>query len=459
MGHALFLQNRLAESIKYLRLAVAKAPDSAEAHAALANSLRVFGRAGEAFGAFARALELAPGNPDIQCKVASFLIEQGLPDDAERLYRMAAAQGEPRGVNGLAAVLERRGDFAAALELLEGHGPAAGFPAVSNRARLLWRLKRAAEAAALLEGLDPDQLSSLEALGYFHLLGDILHDLGRYDQAFEAYRRANLAHNIRYDRAAAEARFQGIIDRYSRASLAVWPRADRREPRPVFIVGAPRSGTSLLEQILSCHPEVHAAGELEALDRIVEKMDPASPASLNEGAEQYLAPLRKPAGNCRYVTDKMPHNFLHLGAVSQLFPGSPVIYCLRDPLDTGLSIFRRNFNAMHSYATDLAAIGHFLSEKERLMRHWRETLELPLLTVRYEELVADPETVLRGITDFLGLAWDPAVLRFHESSRLVITASYDQVRKPLYGSAVGCAAHYRQHLGPLLEGLAGEAGG
>jgi len=460
IGHALFLENRLEESLKFLRLAVTKSPELAEAHAALANALRFAGRVGETFGEFVKALELAPENPDIQCKAASFLLEQGMFDDAERLYRMAAANNEGRGIAGLATVLERRGDFEAALALLEKNPPTAagGFPAVSNRARLLWRLKRGREAVGLLENLETSRLSSLETLGYFHLLGDILHDLGEYERAFDAFCRANLVHNLQYDRSAATTKIEGIIAKFSRANLATWPRADIRQPSPLFIVGAPRSGTSLLEQILSCHPEIHAAGELEAIPRIVESLNPASGQALNESAESYLAPLRQGARGCRYVTDKLPHNFLHLGAIAQLFPMARVIHCRRDPLDTGLSIFRRNFNAMHNYATDLAAIGHFLGEQRRLMRHWEESLDLPLLTVDYEELVAEPEPVIRRVLEYLTLPWDPAVLLFHRSARVVTTASYDQVRRPLYTSAVGSSHPYLSHLGPLSASLGLQGG-
>lgn len=455
LGQAMFLQNRLEESIRFLRIAVKKAPESANTHAALANSLWVAGRTGETYGEFVKALELAPDNPDILCKTANFLLEQGLVDDAEKLFRMVSDRNDGRGIAGLAAVLERRGDFRSALELIEQNSGenTEGFPAVSNRARLLWRLNRGKEAVRLLENYYFSGMSPRELVGYFHLLGDIQHDLEEYDKAFDAYSQANKAHNVHYDRQASTLRINGIIDRFSRKGLAEFPRAETRCPCPIFIVGAPRSGTSLFEQVLSCHPDIHAAGELGLLDQLVKALEPVSQASLNEGAERYLAPLRKTSNGRRYVTDKMPHNFLHLGFISLLFPGARIIHCLRDSMDTGLSIFRRNFSGMHSYATELAAIGHFLAEKQRLMRHWEESLALPIHTVCYEELVTEPEAVIRGALSFLELPWDPAVLRFHESARLVITASYDQVRKPLYTKAVGCSDHYRHHLGSLREAL------
>ena len=458
LGHALFLQNRLEESLKFLRLAVKKSPDSAEAHAALANALRVAGRVGETYGEFVKALELAPENPDIQCKAANFLLEQGLLDDAEKLFRMAAARKDGRGISGLASVLERRGDFEAALELLEkNRGQDAGdILAVSNMARLLWRLKRGQEAVRLLEDYDMSRMSPLAAGGYFHLLADIRHDLEEYDQAFDAYSRANVAHNLHYDSTAESARVGGIIKQFSRDVLEGSPRAEILQPRPIFIVGAPRSGTSLFEQILSCHPEIQAAGELDLLDRLVETLDPTSRSALNEGAERYTAHLHQRFPGSRYVTDKMPHNFLHLGFISLMFPGARIVHCVRDPMDTGLSIFRRNFNAMHSYSTDLAAIGHFLNEQRRLMRHWEAALELPIFTACYEELVAEPEKVMRSALDFLELPWDSALLNFHKSNRIVTTASYDQVRKPLYTKAVGCASHYGRHLDPLRNALARE---
>jgi hypothetical protein len=247
--------------------------------------------------------------------------------------------------------------------------------------------------------------------------------------------------------------------------LAELPRADNRSEQPVFIVGMPRSGTSLVEQILSCHRGVHAAGELRDVGKLVASLglrfqgeDDVLPGldsgSLNAAAGRHLERLRGLGGNAKRLTDKMPYNFLHLGLISLLFPRARVIHCLRDPIDTCLSCYFQNFATGNFFSFDLGNAGLYYRQYERLMAHWRTVLDKPILEVRYEEHVAEPEKVCREMLDFLDLDWDPACLRFHESRRFTNTASRDQVRKPIYTSSSGRWQRYERHLGPLLEALA-----
>jgi len=170
-------------------------------------------------------------------------------------------------------------------------------------------------------------------------------------------------------------------------------------------------------------------------------------------AREYLAALDRLDASAARVTDKMPGNFFHLGVIALLFPRARVIHCMRDPLDNGLSVFFQSFNLSHTYATDLGAIGIYYLEYRRLMAHWKEVLELPILDVQYEVLVAEPERVSREMVDFAGLDWDERCLRFHETGRAVATASFDQVRKPIYRGSVERWRRYESHLGPLLEAL------
>jgi hypothetical protein len=150
----------------------------------------------------------------------------------------------------------------------------------------------------------------------------------------------------------------------------------------------------------------------------------------------------------------MPYNFFWLGFLEVLFPGARVIHCLRDPRDTCLSIYFHDFIGQHHYAYDLRNIGLYYREYRRLMTHWREVGTLPMLEVQYETLVQSPEMELPRIIEFCGLPWDDACLNFHSSNRVTKTASYDQVRRPLYASAVGRWRHYESYLSPLIEALA-----
>jgi hypothetical protein len=235
---------------------------------------------------------------------------------------------------------------------------------------------------------------------------------------------------------------------------------------PVFIVGMPRSGTSLVEQILSCHPQVHAAGELREISRLAkdlglnfEDTDPDVSDSMLDGdrftaaSEGHLQSLRARAGDATRVTDKMPYNMVNLGLISLLFAGARVIHCRRDPLDSCVSCYFVNFERGNFHTFDLRHMGLYYRRYERLMTHWRNVLDLAMLDVSYEAHVEDPEGTCREILAFLDLDWDPACLRFHASKRYVKTASRDQVNKPIYRSSVGRWRNYEKHLGPLKEAL------
>jgi hypothetical protein len=228
----------------------------------------------------------------------------------------------------------------------------------------------------------------------------------------------------------------------------------------------PRSGTSLAEQILASHPRVRGAGELvdigkmstllpgrlggEAYPDCLERLDRATARTL---AEEYQGSLRQHGGAAERVVDKMPHNYLHLGLIAALFPRSRIVHCRRDPVDTCLSCYFQEFVNPLPYGPDLASLGRYYREYERLMAHYAQVLPLPLFELNYEELTAQQEAVSRRLVEFCGLDWDDRCLRFHETARTVRTSSSLQVRKPMYTSSVGRWKRYEAHLGPLLDAL------
>jgi hypothetical protein len=227
-----------------------------------------------------------------------------------------------------------------------------------------------------------------------------------------------------------------------------------------------RSGTSLVEQILASHPQVHGHGELEFLREIVrtlpERLSTSEPypecvASLDAMtarslAEDHLARLERDAGEAIRSIDKMPHNFARLGLLTLLFPRAKLIHCMRDPLDVCVSAYFQ-YHIIAPFAHDLESLGRFYRDYERLMEHWRETLPSPILDVPYEALISDPEDWTRKLLEFLGLPWDQRCLSFYETQRAVFTPSSWQVRQPIYHSSVGRWRHYKQHLGALFNGL------
>jgi hypothetical protein len=303
-------------------------------------------------------------------------------------------------------------------------------------------------------------------------LGKVYESRKQYEQAFAAWVQANALRRELQEPMSRER----LLDRGRRlrtvftperfAAAAAWGSADER---PVFIVGMPRSGTTLVEQIISAHPLAAGCGELPDLARIARGLSgaigtmtgwPESATALTApvgqaAARHYLDILeRRAAPGARRITDKAPANFFYLGLVAMLFPKAHVVWCRRDPRDVAVSIYSENFAVQQTYATRLEDIAFYYHEQERLMRHWQDVLPLPIATVNYEELVADFEPGVRRLIDALGLPFAPECLAFHQQERAVLTPSRWQVRQPLYGSSVGRWKRYEPWLGPLFQALA-----
>ena len=260
--------------------------------------------------------------------------------------------------------------------------------------------------------------------------------------------------------------FAATKEAYSRERLADGPRANNRDMTPLFIAGLPRSGTTLMEQILSAHSAVHGAGERpdlhDGLSRLVgppqqagsvRKAAGLTAAALSAAARQYLVELHKLAPGARYIADKMPGNALHLGFIATLLPRARIILCERDPRDIALSIFQLRFFGYHPYAHDLRDLGWYIGEHQKLMDHWCEVLPLPILKVRLDDWVNDFQGTLKRVLDFLELPYEEACERFYETSRKVRTASVDQVRKPVNARGVGRWHTYVAELEPVLDEL------
>ena len=325
-------------------------------------------------------------------------------------------------------------------------------------------------------GAPPPSLPASPARPSLHLAAaELFERLGRYDDAFDQARLANEATRRPYDPAAPR-----------RLGLAADPLLHARQPqgaaapthgdrRPVLIVGMPRSGTSLVEQILDSHALIAGRGELATLGRFVGSLSVSDGPSgatctprrwtrcrsaANRLGSEYLASLTagldpaKSGALC--LTDKTPLNFYALGLAEVLLPGCRVIHCVRSPLDSCLSCYFTRFAFGHEFSADLSHLGAFYRDYRRLMAHWGRVLSLPILDVRYEDLVLDVETEVRRLLEFLGLPWDDRCLQFHKNPRRVATASKSQVRRPLYATSIGRWKHYEKHLGDLFDALAGK---
>jgi tetratricopeptide (TPR) repeat protein len=292
----------------------------------------------------------------------------------------------------------------------------------------------------------------------------------RYDDAFAHFLCGNRLRDVSFSAKHHDGDIDALMVAFDGAFFERVSGWGNPSDIPVFILGLPRSGTTLVEQIVASHPRVFGAGELDAFSHIADRMSttleprepyPACMARLDQEtvgrlAGEHLAMLRRLAPEASRITDKMPGNYLRIGLITALFPKARIVHCRRDPMDTCLSIFCQSFLGGHPYAYDLTNLGRYYRAYQRLMDHWRRVLPTAMLEIDYEETVADPEAISRRLLEFCGLEWDERCLRFYESERAVHTASYAQVRRPVYSTSVHKWKTYGAYLAPLKAALAGD---
>ena len=418
--------------------AVAIDPVHARAHGELAGMLFADGKIEQAVAEITKAIELTPNDGDFQILLAVFLEADRKTDRALEIVNHFLASGNES--KQLALLYAR---MAPALHL-------------ENEA-----------LEFVTRVLDNRQPRTARDLASLHFSAAFLLDrLGRYDEAFSHAERANSLRGVSYNPAQVERPIREWISYFDRPTLRRLPHATHGSELPVFVVGMPRSGTTLIEQILSSHPQVHGAGELRwlfnvcqslalrhpsATMKLSESFDRLSINDVDELADEYLRPLEALAPHAARIINKLPTNFMHLGMVKLLFPMARVIYCRRDPLDTCLSCYMTDFAGGHDYSNALQSLAHYFQWSQGMMEHWKAVLDLSILEVRYEDVVDDLEGQTRRMVEFLDLPWDDRCLRFHENKRFVATASNEQVRLPIYKSSLGRWRHYQRHLGPLIE--------
>lgn len=440
LGRCLFALGDSKHTLDHYREAIAIDPRNVEAYVNLGQALQVYGRSDEAGEAFARALELDSSSTAAVAGLADVEAKQGNYDAAARrlLHLIDAGRCDEHIALAFAAVSGKTGQRERAVELLR-------------------------------QQIDNVLLTREKRVSIHYMLGRLLDSMREYDAAFAHFASANSSQEIKFDEAASRESLERMRRAYPVQRRAEMPTSGCMSEQPVFIVGMPRSGTTLVEQILASHPEVAAAGELPYIGDIADDLHhrfssmggyPECAAHLDANelarlAEQYLkevwARADKEAGR---ITDKMPHNFADLGLISQLFPRARVVHCVRDPMDTCLSIYTQRLSANHPYSANLTALGRYYRQYyEPLMAHWRAVCPLPVLELRYEDMVNDQMSSTEKLLDFCGLGWDEACLRFHETSRAVVTPSHEQVRTPIYRNSLERWRNYEGHLAELRQAL------
>ncbi len=444
----------------YLRL-LTRQPGMATAHFNLALLYKKAKRYGEALAAYERAIQLGIDNAqEVYSNMGVLHSEMHQAEKATEMYERALAH-DPEYVPALfnrAGLAEEAGERQQAVALYRrilSRNPRHW----DSLARLAHAQRVTSADAALIDSLKSaiadtqDDPPARE--GLLFALGKALDDLGRYDDAFEAYRAANELGKLRnppYDRLAVERTFDSLTALFDPHFIR--DSATESTAAPIFICGMFRSGSTLVEQILASHPAITAGGELDFLPWLIarrlapypQRIKSASREELQQLGSEYLSRLRDLYPHAANLTDKRPDNFLHLGLIKILFPSARIVYTKRNPLDNCLSIYFQQLGGNLSYATDLENTAYYYKQHEQLMAHWMSCFGKNIFTVDYDELTQAPEPVLRRLLTFLGLEWDDRCLTFERTASLVKTASVWQVREKLHASSSGRWRNYEPFL-------------
>jgi tetratricopeptide (TPR) repeat protein len=446
---------------RHLTQLVRQRPTSSEGWFNLALAEEHLGRFDEAATAYGRARALSPPRPrEIETRLAGVLAAAGRHGEAESLYQRILS-AEPDNADALLG----RGLLALGTGELDA-ARTAFRAAVTRRPELAEAWQQLLESRRI-ERADDEDLVAVRALlargslppeaeeRLRYALGKACDDLGEYEEAFGHYARANEIKRARlpaFDRAAWAREAAEIAASSRHARL---PAPSTTPPRPVFIVGLPRSGTTLVDQILTGHPDARGVGEEPWFDRATgghaagwEALDADRRGRIAAACEERLR-----AVGGRVVTNKFPAHFRYLGLIAAVLPGARFVHVTRDPRDTALSIYCQDFSVGNLYANDLEDVAAYVNGYRRIMAGWEAALAPAILELSYESLIADPEGVARGLLEFVDLPWDDACLDFRRNRRSVDTLSRWQVRQPLYGSSVGRWRRYEAALAPLLAAL------
>lgn len=472
LGNCLRRSGEPAAAEQSLKTAISRDTTLSEAYISLAYLYRSQGQR-DAAAATLQALVMSQPDPALHQPIAELLTEMGCHAQAASLYEdcLRRQPHDNQAYLKLGQCYQKLGRFEDAAQAFQSAIEAApdsdaAYLLLAHTRRispqdtaLLTRFEAALRKASLSE----------ETRKCLHFgLGKLYDDLGSYEQAFEHFRTANsLQHaKVRFDRPALSDYVESVKKTFTRELFRNRPAPQVAGPMPVFIVGMLRSGTTLVERILASHPRVFGLGETELVDRLAQHLStrmqmpyPACVAKMDVATAQHSGfefrrqwPVE--AQSSRWVVDKNPLNFLHLGLIALMFPGAPLLHCTRDPMDTCLSIYFQYFaHTRNSYAYDLEDIAFFYKQYTMLMAHWRAVLPAPPHEVHYEELALAPEKTSRALVAAAGLEWHPDCLEPHKHAASISTASLWQARQPIYRDSVGRWRHYARQLDVLRKAL------
>jgi len=425
------------DAVRHFEQALALRPGDYKLLGSFGRALTDAGRAQGALAVFERATQLKPDHPQLRLDHANALVALGRMDEATGLMRDGIARG---------------------------HNEASYYLTLADIQKFS---VRPVELDAILGMLKQPGLSNPDLMKLHHAAGKILNDIGSYDEAVDHFQQSKLLSGHDFDIDQFRIQVDSLSASFTPDLLKSKSGFGDPSNVPVFIIGMPRSGTTLTEQVCASHPAVFGVGELDRLGMLIKSAGYArmpngsirkppqalTSAEMRSMAASYIGFLTAKSPDSARIINKMPHNFMYIGMIALLFPNAKIIHCTRDPIDNCMSCFFSLFNETHGYNTDLRTLGLYYREYHRLMRHWDALLPGRIYECNYETMIADQEAESRRLIDFLGLPWDDACLRFYETDRSVTTPSRWQVRQPIYKTSVKRWKKYENKIQPLIEAL------
>lgn len=445
-------------------------PNDPKSHFIAALALAAVGASDKAIEAYKTTIKLDPNFGAAFNNLGSLFENSNQPNEAKKAYIQAIKINKKNAIaqNNLGSILVAEGDvkgakfhFEAAIKAqptyIEAH----------HNLSALRRYKQSDDHFKQLEMIasDTSKLSLENQIQLYFILGKAYSDIEKYDKSFDYYILGNNKKraSFQYNEQAVVNFIEEIKTFFTKSYFNKSKKSKHDDLTAIFVVGMPRSGSSLIEQILGSHSDIHPGGELHSLQNIIKSkiknfpkdIDKLSDKELKMIGHQYLENIKKLNPDAKRIVDKMPDNYHYAGLIAKILPGAHIINTNRNPLDSCFSSYTRLFIHTLQYAYDLGEIGRYYNRYQNLMDHWHHVLpKNRLLDVNYEDVVADLEQEARKLIDFVGLDWQENCLDFYKNKSRVNTASAAQVRQPIYKSSIEKWRPFEKHLGPLIETLA-----